>query len=38
MPKTRAEVEAFLEANRGKAPWTTMQTDLNRRLNVLLPK
>ena len=37
-PKTRAEVEAFLEANRGKDPWTTMQTDLNRRLNVLLPK
>jgi lysophospholipase L1-like esterase len=37
-PKTRAEVEAFLEANRGKDPWTTMQTDLDQRLNVLLPK
>lgn len=38
VPKTRAEVEAFLEANRGKDPWTTMQADLDRRLNVLLPK
>ncbi len=37
-PKTRAEVEAFLEANRGKDPWATMQTDMDRRLNVLLPK
>jgi lysophospholipase L1-like esterase len=37
-PKTRAEVESFLEANRGKDPWATMQTDLDRRLNVLLPK
>jgi lysophospholipase L1-like esterase len=37
-PKTRAEVETFLEANRGKDPWTLMQTDLGRRLNVLLPK
>ena len=34
----QAEVETFLEANRGKDPWTLMQTDLGRRLNVLLPK
>ena len=37
-PKTRGEIEAFLDANRGKDPWTTMQTNTQRRLNVLLPK
>ena len=36
-PKTRNEIEAFLDANRGKDPWTIMQTNTQRRLNVLLP-
>ena len=37
-PKTRSEIEAFLEANRGKDPWTAMQKDLETRLNTVLAK
>ena len=37
-PKTRTEIEAFLETNRGKDPWIAMQKDLETRLNTVLAK
>ena len=37
-PTTRAEIEAFLDANRNKDPWSSLQKGLETRLNTVLEK